>query len=325
MNPLLPSNHSNSVAQKHATVACSVSSTLAKIADAEWARCCESVRKSSPQIGSLGEWRSFCDSGWMGKVPDDLPDIDIPVGTGPSLAPLPAVEEELNSDTDLGNTRASPANTSRDYTPPGLSPVLPPLTSDSDVPQRGPVTVRSEVPALDHFPAPPVHFPLPHLQRVSTSPLDGPVGTPPSYGRQVASPVLPIQEPPGRTATTPTELAAAMTTQTPYPTANTWADTPIHLPTPSRSNPNRTPLPADLSTTDLTADDTEFGIRQPHPLPPSGSLGSYDPSKGNPRSSGVVLAMRNRFTQNVGYYSYTLHHSGAELHSLYHQLRQRNL
>ena len=102
-----PSNHSNFVVQKHAAVTCSVSSTLARIADAEWARCCESVRKSSPQIGSLGEWRSLCDGGWMEKVPDDLPDIDTSVATGPSLAPLPMVEEELNSDTDLGVTRTT--------------------------------------------------------------------------------------------------------------------------------------------------------------------------------------------------------------------------
>ena len=100
------------MAQKHAVMTCSVSSTLARIADAEWARCCESVRKSSPQIGSLGEWRSLCDGGWMGKVPDDLPDIDIPVAIGPSLAPL--VEEGLNSDTGPGTTRTSPANTNRD-------------------------------------------------------------------------------------------------------------------------------------------------------------------------------------------------------------------
>jgi len=323
MKPLLPSNHSNFVTQKHAAVTCSVSSSLARIADAEWTRCCERVRKSSPQIGSLGEWRSLCDSGWMGKVPDDLPDAGVPVATGPSSTPLPVVEEELGGDTDLRVNRTRPVNTNTgDHTPSNLSPVLPPLTTDSDQPQRDPITVEDDVPALDCFPAPPVHFPLPHLQRVSTNSLDRPI---PSYGRQVTSPVLPVQESPGPTATTPTELAAATATQTPSPIANTWADAPIYLPTPSRSDPNQTLSPADPPTTVLTTDNAEFGIRQPRSLLPSGSLGSYDLSRGNPQSSGVVLAMRNRFAQNVSYDRHTYTIRGAELHSLYLQPPQENL
>ena len=303
LNHSPPSNHSNFVAQKQAAVTCSVSSTLARIADAEWGRYCENVRKSSPHIGNLGEWRSLCDGGWVGKVPDDLPDIDT-VTTGPSLAPLPAVEEELNSDTDLRVTRATATNTNRD-TSPNLSPVLPPLTTDPDLPQRDPMTVKSDVPALDHFPAPPVHFPLPHLQRVSTNTLDGPAVNPPSYGRRVTSLVSPVQGPPDSTATIPTELAATTATHPSPPVPNTWADTPIYLHTPSRSDPNQPSSLVDSSTTILTADDTEFGIRQPRPLPSSGSPGSYSLPKGSPQSSGVVLAMRNRFAQNVGCDRYT--------------------
>ena len=280
-------------------MSCSISSSLARIADAEWARCCESVRKSSPQIGTLGQWRSLCDSGWMGKVPGDLPDTDTPVTAGPSLAALPGVEEELNSDPDLAFNRAGLAIISRDQAHHDPLPVLPSPMTDSDLSQHGPVTVKSDIPALDHFPVPPVHFPLPHSQRGLTSSLDGPVGNPHLYGRQMTFPVLRTREPPDLTATTPTELAVATATQTPSPTTNKRVDTSTYLSTPSRSDPYQTSPPADLSTTELIADGTDFGIRQTHLLPSSGSPGSSSLPKGSPRNSSVVLAMRNRFAQNV--------------------------
>ena len=324
MKPLPPSNHSNFVTQKHAAVTCSVSSSLARIADAEWARCCENVRKSSPQIGSLGEWRSLCDGGWTGKIPDDLPDTDIPIATGPSLAALSAVEEEPNSDTDLGANRASLANTS-DCTPSNLLPVLHSPTTDSDLSRHDPVAVKGDLPTLDYFPVPPVHFPLPHLKMVLTGSLDGPAGNPPLYGRRITSPVLPIQESPDLTATTPTELAAVTATQTPSPTRNIRAETFTYLPAPSRSDPYKTLLPTDPLTTGLTTDNVEFEIRKPHPLPPSGLLDSSSLPKGSPRSSGVVLAMRNRFAQNVSYNRCAYVIQKVELHSLCLQRHQETL
>jgi len=294
----LPSDHSNLVAQRHATVSCSVSSSLAKIADAEWVRCCESVRKSSPQIGSLGQWHSLCDGGWMGKIPDDLPDIDAPVATGPSLAALPAVEEELNSGPDPVLNRTSLTITSRDHANPNPPLALPSPTTDSDLSQHDPVTVKSDIPALDHFPVPPIHLPLPHPQRSLTGSPDGPVGNPPSYGRQMTFHVLRTQEPPDSAATIPTELAVVAVTQTPSPTTNKRAEISTHLSTSSRSDPHQTLSPID--PTGLSANSTDFAILQPHTLP-SGSPGSSNLPKGSPRNSGVVLAMRNRFAQNVSY------------------------
>lgn len=294
----LPSDHSNLVAQRHATVSCSVSSSLARIADAEWARCCESVRKSSPQIGSLGQWHSLCDGGWMGEIPGDLPDIDTPVVTGPPLAALPAVEEELNSGPDPAFKRTSLAITSRDHTNTNPPLSLPSQTTDSDLSQHDPVTVKSDIPALDHFPAPPVHFPLPHPQRGLTGSPDGTVGNPPSYGRQMTFPVLRTQESPDFAATIPTELAVVTVTQTPSPATNKRVEISTHLSAPSLSDQYQT-----LSLTDptgLTAGSTDFGIRQPHTLP-SGPPGSSNLPKGSPRNSSVVLAMRNRFAQNVSY------------------------
>ena len=256
----------------------------------------------------------------MGKVPDDLPDIDIPVASGPSLTPLPAVEEELNNDTDLKVNKASPANISRDHIPPNLLPVLPSSTADSDPSQHDPVNAEGDIPALDHFPAPPVHFPLPHLQRGSTGPVDGCV--PPSYGRQVISPVLPTHEPAGLTPTTPTEPAVATTIQSPSPAANVWADTSPYLPAPPHPDLNQTPLSTNLSTT--PTDNTEFGIRQSHPLHPSGSSSSSTLPKGSPQSSGVVLAMRNRFAQNVSCDRW-IRIRETEFHSPRPQSHQENL
>jgi len=234
----------------------------------------------------------------MGKIPDDLPGIDTPVATGPSLAALPSAEEEPNSGPDPAFNRTSLAITSRDHTNPNPPLALPSPTTDSDLSQHDPVTLKSDIPALDHFPAPPVHFPLPHPQRGLTGSPDGPVGNPPSYGRQMTFPVLRTQEPPDFAATIPTELAVVTVTQTPSPATNKRVEISTHLSAPSRSDPYQT-----LSLTDptgLTADSTDFGIRQPHTLP-SGSPGSSNLPKGSPRNSSVVLAMRNRFAQNVSY------------------------
>jgi hypothetical protein len=259
----------------------------------------------------------------MGKIPDDLPDTDIPLTTGAWLAALPAVEEEPNSDTDLRVNRASPANARRDYTPPHLLPVLPSPTTDSGLSQHDPVTVKNDIPALDHFPVPPDHFPLPHLQRVSASPLDGPVGNPPPHGRPAAFPVLLTQEPPALAATTPTELPAA-TTQI-LSATNAWANISADSSALSRADPNQTPSQTDLPTTALTTDNTEFGIRQPHHSPPSGSPGSSSLPKESSRSSSVVLAMRNRFAQNVSYDRCACVVLKAQLRSLYLQFPQGNL
>ena len=114
----------------------------------------------------------------MGKIPNDLPDTETSVAAGLSLAALPAVEE-LNSDTDLEVNKINLANVTRDHTP----------TIDPSVFQHSPETVKSGIPALDHFPAPPVHFPLPHLRGVSKNSPDGPIGNPSSYGRGITSPV----------------------------------------------------------------------------------------------------------------------------------------
>lgn len=61
-----------------------VAGCLARVADAEWLRSCEEVRRFAPAIGHLGEWRALCEGGWVGAVPKDLPEVD------PAVPRLPA-------------------------------------------------------------------------------------------------------------------------------------------------------------------------------------------------------------------------------------------
>lgn len=53
----------------------SFAATLSRLAEAEWTRACENVRRSAPSIGNVGEWRALCEGGWSGPVPGDLPDV----------------------------------------------------------------------------------------------------------------------------------------------------------------------------------------------------------------------------------------------------------
>ena len=62
--------------QRHISTTYSVAACLCRIADAEWHRTCESVRRFSPTIGQLNEWRPFCEGGWQGSIPEDLQDLD---------------------------------------------------------------------------------------------------------------------------------------------------------------------------------------------------------------------------------------------------------
>lgn len=53
-----------------------VAATLSRVAEAEWLRTAEGLRRFSPLIGQLGEWKAFCEGGWTGPVPGDLRDVD---------------------------------------------------------------------------------------------------------------------------------------------------------------------------------------------------------------------------------------------------------
>ena len=80
--------------QRQSATTYSVAGCLARIADAEWLRSCEGVRRFAPTIGYLGEWRALCEGGWTGARPSDLPDVDVqqPIGAQTFRPPSRAME-----------------------------------------------------------------------------------------------------------------------------------------------------------------------------------------------------------------------------------------
>lgn len=70
------SDHAFTISQKNSAVTFQVAATLSRVAEAEWLRTAEGLRRVSPLIGQLGESKAFCEGGWTGPVPGDLPDID---------------------------------------------------------------------------------------------------------------------------------------------------------------------------------------------------------------------------------------------------------
>ncbi|KAH8994829.1 hypothetical protein EDB92DRAFT_1847629 [Lactarius akahatsu] len=123
--------------------ALSVAATLSRVAEAEWLRSAERIRRFSPLIGQLGEWKALCEGGWTGPIPGDLPDVDqspdAPRATQDACVSSPASPRPMPAPSSL---RAVP-----------LKP--PPTVYDDG-------SVRS-IASLGSFPEPPNHFPIPPL------------------------------------------------------------------------------------------------------------------------------------------------------------------
>ena len=108
------SNHTLFVTQRHTTAVSGFAACLSRLAEAEWARSCEHVRKFAPSIGTVGEWRALCEGGWLNPMPGDLPDpsindgIDLGKSHPVPVSPVPSLP--VASGANIG----SPANTSED-------------------------------------------------------------------------------------------------------------------------------------------------------------------------------------------------------------------
>lgn len=166
----------------------SVASCLGRLADLEWQKSCECVRRFSPNIGPLGNLRSLCEGGWTGSIPPDLPDSS-PTGNEPTpLAEankmLGAIEEVSEHRTPLTNVNRNlptfpsindfDSQVSHKSTEISISPIpfpsvaiapgdtLQPPTAPFVDPNTG--SVRS----LSAFPTPPSHLPLPPLRQQQT-------------------------------------------------------------------------------------------------------------------------------------------------------------
>ncbi|KAJ3744436.1 hypothetical protein DFH05DRAFT_1399235 [Lentinula detonsa] len=183
--------HCLEVTQKHTTTTYNVAASVSRLADAEWLRSCESVRRFAPSIGRLSEWRTYCEGGWTGPVPADLKDIGVVrpstpkrydyeddneirmVGKAegmrlndiPPYTDVPVPNSTLHETIQQIHPFPSPTltqayshyqsrqNQNADQSVPPSSFDPPRKFTDSD--NTG--SVRS----LSQFPAPPRHFPLP--------------------------------------------------------------------------------------------------------------------------------------------------------------------
>ena len=167
------SNHALLVTQQHTSTTYSVAASLSRVADAEWVRTCESIRRFSPSIGPLGEWRALCEGAWTGPLPDDLPDVSLP----PVQIPPPN-----QGVTEWGQTIPTAAQQQN----PGSLPFPSQTTLERPRPafssnEQNQGSINS-ITTLSAFPFPPTHFPVPlaineaelHRQRIQMQSLQVP-------------------------------------------------------------------------------------------------------------------------------------------------------
>ncbi|KAH9941344.1 hypothetical protein B0H21DRAFT_753240 [Amylocystis lapponica] len=209
-------NHGLKVTQRHSAIVYSLAACLSRVADSEWMRSCEGVRRFSPTVGQLGEWRALCEGGWSGRSPIDLPDLDTEPPAQDVRTNVETVEQVSQALTvptsvdrpvpEYSSRHASEQEqgaSSRALTPSGNSPVAPPQyiplsgeqRVDSKSPQVTQKTSNASLTSLTSFPSPPTRVPLPpapppadsgkksvqDAARVVPRPLPtpGPITTPP--------------------------------------------------------------------------------------------------------------------------------------------------
>ncbi|KIJ13470.1 hypothetical protein PAXINDRAFT_117227 [Paxillus involutus ATCC 200175] len=157
-------NHAVLVTRQHISATFNVAASLSRIADAGWTRTCESMRRCSPAIGPLGEWRALCEGAWTGSLPDDLPEVSHTEGYPlPGPTNIPAVSEWGQTGLSTPNRRSLPIPPLGGHSPgtPSAHTILfdPPrpahITNDQ---HQGSI---NSITTLSAFPFPPTHFPVP--------------------------------------------------------------------------------------------------------------------------------------------------------------------
>ncbi|KDQ59199.1 hypothetical protein JAAARDRAFT_175969 [Jaapia argillacea MUCL 33604] len=199
-------NHALLVTQRHTATTYSVAACLARIADAHWLRTCEVLRRASPAIGSVGEWRTLCEANWSRPVPKDLPDLGVQEQGPPELrsdwdqedrtlsgspwpprhfddSGTPTPDVGFETPEGLGTPSGHPVD---QLTPPQSTgtPSSNPGKSTSEWGggiQDGRDGSTRSMASLSSFPSPPTHFPLPllsdrHLSASQSSPVASSLG-----------------------------------------------------------------------------------------------------------------------------------------------------
>ncbi|KIM84097.1 hypothetical protein PILCRDRAFT_818398 [Piloderma croceum F 1598] len=190
-------DHALLVTQKHISTTYYVAACLSRIADTEWVRSCEEVRRFSATIGQLGQWRALCEGAWTGSIPQDLPDLDeahtqSSSGPGdeqltPQITPIATMEiyDSRNSLSATEQNRAT--STTRSRTTSSREPFI--SRKPSNIPSSAAKQARTSsfndqsasldapkasfagkdkwtdtmgsVASLSSFPSPPTHVPMP--------------------------------------------------------------------------------------------------------------------------------------------------------------------
>lgn len=127
-----------------------LASSFSRVADAEWVRSCESVRRFSPTVGTLGRWKALCEGGWSGAYPPDLPGLNGSV----DQSEAPSSPSGTN-DNDSGLAE----ETTRDLAPPRSDKPAPQYSSrnasEQGLASRAVTPGQSPVPPPQYFPSTP--------------------------------------------------------------------------------------------------------------------------------------------------------------------------
>ncbi|KAF8626979.1 hypothetical protein AX15_004572 [Amanita polypyramis BW_CC] len=288
-------DHGISITRQHILTTYGVAACLARLADAEWVRVCESLRRFSPNIGPLGEWRALCEGQWERPLPRELPDIDTTetnrdiLGSGWRVVTDylkwdsqqgQSIEhpEQLNnaynfsteSDSNLGRPLSQSGNTTNTYTrQDNLTNASTSASSGQDPSNQSadssPLRVdpnTGSVRSLSAFPHPPTHFPIPPPRSVTFQP------TPSGLNPNNSTPIMLSQD------EDTDELLA--------PNIATTRGAPPNSSPISRRIPPSLEYSSEIPTSENAEKVAELGI-----------AGSND-------SSSYVAAMRHRYTNGPG-------------------------
>lgn len=231
-----------SISKRHTTVLQLVAGSLSRVAESEWQRSCEQVRRISPNVGQLGEWRSLCEGGWTGPAPLDLPSDVVPNDNllpGERSSDGQGYDKELtvpsrkllrnsrgNSPTSEGWQGSSSRTSFERPRQQGLAPEFNPLP-------EGRNNSATSLTSLGSFPVPPAHFPLPPVQ---TSPREKEDVTT-QRERKTDAVTLPPEQPPSTRTARELRISTLPNTMLPDGPATTPLETPSPLgPTEGKGN-----------------------------------------------------------------------------------------
>ena len=230
-----------------------MAASVARVADADWTRSCETVRRCAPNIGAVGQWRAYCEGEWPSSIPSDLL-VEDPLGFNDSAAATPATEQrtwqpETRDLAALAQVRAglyqqnqqpSSGSAERDSQP--ASPVVPTTHSNP----QGLVPPQYDTQPPSSQPATPE--PIPLSRTTTYMDLGTPVSAPPAAAATSSpapAPPTPTTKPPvkANTAAPPSTQVAARAA----PLSTAESSTSI-VPSDGASTPRLTPSASEDSS-----------------------------------------------------------------------------